>query len=323
MDHGEHLGVDPSNRVGEHVGEHAGACHLAARGAFRCCGVRVDAVTLEEAVDRLRAFSRNAGGRAVHLCNAWTLALARRDPAFADAVNRGDLNLADGAPLTWVSRRAGFGHMRRRVYGPDLVLATARAGRDWSLRHYLYGSTTEVAAALARRLTELAPGVEVAGVESPPFRPLSRREEAELAKRVRRARPDVVWVGLGTPLQDLFVDRFRDRLGVTLVAVGAAFDFIAGAKRQAPRWMRDHGLEWAFRLGAEPRRLWRRYLIGNLVFMAGVARGVEVCRAVPPPSPPPPPPPAPPPPPPPPPLPPAAPHAAGTGAGAGVMGRRP
>jgi N-acetylglucosaminyldiphosphoundecaprenol N-acetyl-beta-D-mannosaminyltransferase len=259
-----------------------------AREAFRCCGVRVDAVTLDDALDCLRAFSRDKDGRAVHLCNAWTLALARRDPAFAGAVNRGDLNLPDGTPLTWIGRWAGFERMRRRVYGPDLMLAAARAGRAWGLRHYLYGSTHEVVSLLARRLTELAPGIEIAGVESPPFRPLSGREEAELVERVRDARVDVVWVGLGTPLQDLFVDRFRDRLGTTLVAVGAAFDFIAGAKCQAPRWMRDHGLEWAFRLGTEPRRLWRRYLIGNLAFLAGVARGVEVCRAVPPPAVPPP-----------------------------------
>jgi N-acetylglucosaminyldiphosphoundecaprenol N-acetyl-beta-D-mannosaminyltransferase len=257
------------------------AAHALARGAFRCCGVRVDAVTLDDAVRCLRAFSRQPGGRAVHLCNAWTLALARRDPAFAAVVDRGDLNLADGTPLVWVGRLVGFGHMRQRVYGPDLMLAAARAGRDWGLRHYLYGSTPEVAGALAGRLAELAAGVQIVGVESPPFRPLSGAEEAELVERVTRARPDVVWVGLGTPLQDLFVDRFRDRLGATLIAVGAAFDFIAGAKRQAPAWMRDRGLEWAFRLGTEPRRLWRRYLVGNLEFVAGLARGVEVCHAVP------------------------------------------
>lgn len=251
-----------------------------ARGAFRCCGVRVDAVTLDDTLDRLRAFSRGTDGHAVHLCNAWTLALARKDPLLADAVNRGDLNLPDGAPLTWVGRRVGFGHMTRRVYGPDLMLAAALAGRAWGLRHYLYGSTHEVVAMLARRLAELAPGIEIVGVESPPFRPLSAREEAELVGRIGHARPGVVWVGLGTPLQDLFVDRFRDRLGATLVAVGAAFDFIAGAKPQAPVWMREHGLEWAFRLATEPCRLWRRYLIGNLAFLAGVARGVEVCPAV-------------------------------------------
>jgi N-acetylglucosaminyldiphosphoundecaprenol N-acetyl-beta-D-mannosaminyltransferase len=245
---------------------------LGAKEAFRCCGVRVDTLTLEDAVARLRGFTSEHGGRAVHLCNAWTLTLAQSDPAFAAAIERGDLNLIDGAPLAWVARSAGFGHMSGPVRGTDLFLATARAGRAWGLRHYLYGSTPEVVNALAGRLSVHAPGIEIVGVESPPFRPLSDREEDELVGRIRRARPNVVWVGLGTPLQDLFVDRFRNRLDASLVAVGAAFDFVAGAKRQAPRWMRGRGLEWLFRLGTEPHRLWRRYLVGNTRFVCGILK---------------------------------------------------
>jgi N-acetylglucosaminyldiphosphoundecaprenol N-acetyl-beta-D-mannosaminyltransferase len=247
------------------------------RGSFRCCGVRVDALTTDDTLELLREFAERGGGRAVHLCNAYTLSLARRDPAFAGVVNRGDLNLPDGAPLVWIGRRVGFDHLRQRVYGPDLMLAAARASRAWGLRHYLYGSTPEVVGTLTRRLAELAPGIQVVGAESPPFRVLTGAEESELVARVRASGAQLVWVGLGTPRQDLFVDRFRDRLGATLVAIGAAFDFIAGSKRQAPPWMREHGLEWAFRLACEPRRLWRRYLIGNAVFLAGVTRGVEVC----------------------------------------------
>jgi N-acetylglucosaminyldiphosphoundecaprenol N-acetyl-beta-D-mannosaminyltransferase len=212
----------------------------------------------------------------VHLCNAYTLSLARRDADLSAAVNRGDLNLPDGTPLTWVGRWSGFSHMRRRVYGPDLLLATVKAGRAWGLRHYLYGSTSEVVGELAHRLGQLAHGIQIVGIEAPAFRPLSDEEEAATVARVRKTRPDIVWVGLGTPRQDLFIDQFRDRLDTTLVAVGAAFDFLAGTKQQAPRWMQDHALEWAFRLSTEPRRLWRRYLIGNVVFLAGVARGVEV-----------------------------------------------
>lgn len=245
-------------------------------GAFRCCGVRVDALTLDDAVQALRAFAGERPGGAVHLCNAYSLALALDDPELTLAINRGDLNLPDGTPLAWVGRRVGFASMRRRVYGPELMLATIRAGRDQGLRHYLYGSTPEVASALARRLEALAPGVELAGVESPPFRPLTGEEEARLVERVGAAGADLMWVGLGTPRQDLFVDRFSGRLDCTLVAVGAAFDFLSGTKRQAPVWLQDHGLEWAFRLATEPRRLWRRYLVGNLRFLAGLAAGVQV-----------------------------------------------
>lgn len=254
------------------------AVQLKAVGSFRCCGVRVDALTLDDAIDCLQAFAQAGGGRAVHLCNAWTLALGGRDAVLAKVLNRGDLNLPDGMPLSWAGRRAGFANMRRHIRGTDLLLATARAGQASGLRHYLYGSTPEVTRALARRLNELAPGVTIVGVESPPFRPLTDTEEAELVERVRQARPDVVWVGLGTPGQDLFIDRFRDRLCATLVAVGAAFDFLAGAKRQAPIWVQNCGLEWAFRLAIEPRRLWRRYLVGNTSFLLGLAHGLERCQ---------------------------------------------
>jgi N-acetylglucosaminyldiphosphoundecaprenol N-acetyl-beta-D-mannosaminyltransferase len=244
-------------------------------GAFNTCGVRIDAVTLGEAVDRVRSFASLNEGRAVHLCNAYTLSRSYRDPVFASILNAGDLNLPDGMPLAWIGRRVGFTHMHDRVAGPDLMLATIRAGRPSGLRHYLYGGSPPVAQALCQRLLHLAPGVRIVGVESPPFRELTPSEETALTIRIGSTRPDIVWVGLGTPRQDLFTYRFRNRLGVTLIAVGAAFDFISGAKRQAPPWMQRRGLEWLFRLVTEPRRLWRRYLVGNAVFLAGVAKGVQ------------------------------------------------
>jgi N-acetylglucosaminyldiphosphoundecaprenol N-acetyl-beta-D-mannosaminyltransferase len=234
---------------------------------FRCCGVRVDAVTMDDAVDRLRAFSEAGGGRIVHLSNAWTLALAHKDGALSEILNHGDLNLPDGTPLTRARRRAGVTYLRQRVCGADLLLGTAKAGRAWGMRQYRCGSSPEVAEAPARRLADLTPGVKVVGVESPPFRPLAEPEEAEVVERIRRARPDVVWIGQGMPRQDLLVERFCDRLDTTLVAVGAAFDFLDGTKRRVPTWMQDRGLEWTFRLATEPSRLWRLYLLGNTRFL--------------------------------------------------------
>jgi N-acetylglucosaminyldiphosphoundecaprenol N-acetyl-beta-D-mannosaminyltransferase len=140
------------------------------------------------------------------------------------------------------------------------------------LRHYLYGSTPEVIAQLETNLRERFPGAELVGVESGPFRPLTEAEEHDLARRMTDARADVVWVGLGTPRQDLFVDRFRDLVPATFIAIGAAFDFHAGTKRQAPRVLQRFGLEWLFRLITEPRRLWKRYLIGNGRFVWAVLR---------------------------------------------------
>ena len=240
--------------------------------SFSCCSVRIDAHTLESAVAALLSRPDPQEGWSVHLCNAYTLSLARRDPALRHRLNQGNLNLPDGMPLVWVGRRLGLAHLEGRVYGPDLMLAAMDRGRSLGLRHYLHGSTDEVLTALEAELRRRLPGVDVVGRDAPPFRELTAEEEFALEQRLIGLRPDIVWVGLGTPKQDVFVHRFRYRAPSTFVAVGAAFDFISGAKRQAPVWMQERGLEWAYRLAHEPRRLGRRYLVGNARFVAGVVR---------------------------------------------------
>lgn len=237
--------------------------------SFPCCGVHIDALGPEQAATALLD-SRFGTPRAAHLCNAYTLSLAVRDDDFRGVLDAGDLNLSDGHYVAMVGRRRGHPGMTERVYGPDLMAAVLDRGRERGLRHYLYGSTPETVQQLATALAERYPGVEIVGVESPPFRPLSAQETDAMVTRIRDARPDVVWVGLGTPRQDLFVQEFRDRLGTTLVPVGAAFDFFAGTKPMAPDWVQQRGLEWAYRLATEPRRLWKRYLVGNPVFVYGV-----------------------------------------------------
>jgi N-acetylglucosaminyldiphosphoundecaprenol N-acetyl-beta-D-mannosaminyltransferase len=241
--------------------------------ALRCCGVRIDASTPSSAVSGVMSFDRQQRGlpgRSVHLCNAYTLSLARHDDAYRALLNESDLNLPDGMPLIWIARRLGI-PLEDRVYGPTLMLDTLDRGREAGLRHYLYGGSPEVIEALPDEIERRFPGVTLVGAESPPFRPLTADEKAEAVARMVDARPDVVWVGLGTPKQDEVVHDLRKDVPATMVAVGAAFDFIAGSKRQAPSWMQEHGLEWAFRLATEPRRLWRRYLVGNTSFLLGVA----------------------------------------------------
>lgn len=149
------------------------------------------------------------------------------------------------------------------------MLETLRAGVAKDVSHYLYGGSPHVVSHLAHRLRRQVPGVRIVGAESPPFREITREEEDALEQRILTSGADVVWVGLGTPKQDRFVERFRHRLPVVLVPVGAAFDFLSGAKRRAPQWMRLSGLEWLHRLLSEPRRLWHRYLFGNLAFLLG------------------------------------------------------
>ena len=194
--------------------------------AYRVCGVRVDAHQVPSAVEALLDARRQSAPLAVHLVNAGTLSLARHDDELRDLLQRGDLNLPDGMPLVWIARkRLGLAHMVDRCYGPDLMLAALDQGRRHNLRHYFYGSSPDVVAALASRMQERFPGLEVVGAESPPFRALTADESADLVSRVRAAQADIVWVGLGTPKQDVFVDEYRDQLGAALVAVGAAFDF--------------------------------------------------------------------------------------------------
>jgi N-acetylglucosaminyldiphosphoundecaprenol N-acetyl-beta-D-mannosaminyltransferase len=232
--------------------------------------VRIDAHTLESAVAALLSRPDPHEGRAVHLCNAYTLSMARRDPELRHRLNQGDLNLPDGMPLIWVGRQLGLDHLEGRVYGPDLMLATMDRGRELGIRHFLYGSTNEVLTKLEAELRRRFAGVDVVGRDAPPFRELNAEEELVLELRLADLRPDIVWVGLGTPKQDAFVYNFRQRVPSTFVAVGAAFDFISGVKRQAPLWMQKGGLEWAYRLAHEPRRLGRRYLVGNAGFVVGM-----------------------------------------------------
>jgi N-acetylglucosaminyldiphosphoundecaprenol N-acetyl-beta-D-mannosaminyltransferase len=244
--------------------------------ALRTCGVRVDPLTMDAAVARICRAAAVPSPQATHLVNAYTLSLAVRDPAFRDLLDRGDLNLPDGTPLVWFGRRAGLEGFTKRIYGPDLTVAVCDEGRRHGVRHYLYGASSEVVEAFAAHLRARFPDIEIVGIESPPFRALEPGEQDALVARIRATDANLVWVGLGTPKQDAFVDAFRDRIGVPLLAVGAAFDFLAGEKKMAPRWMQDRGLEWLYRLLSEPRRLWKRYLVGNLVFLWGAFRATSV-----------------------------------------------
>jgi N-acetylglucosaminyldiphosphoundecaprenol N-acetyl-beta-D-mannosaminyltransferase len=218
-----------------------------------------------------------SGGRRgsdVHLSNAYTLALADRDPELRGILRSASLNLPDGQPVVWANRLLypSTALPGTRVYGPDLLTDVFALTEHTDLNHYLLGSTPQVLDALHRELRRRYPGARIVGTSSPPFRPLTAHERRQQVEQIRSAAADIVWVGLGTPKQDRWAAELCDALPVVAVAVGAAFDFIAGSKPQAPHWMRHNGLEWLFRLGCEPRRLWRRYLFGNARFVHGVVR---------------------------------------------------
>jgi N-acetylglucosaminyldiphosphoundecaprenol N-acetyl-beta-D-mannosaminyltransferase len=236
-------------------------------------GVRIDPVFPESLPSFFESCLRCGRAHVAHFLAADPTVLARRDPRYRQLLNQGDLNLPDGMGVVWATRLFGF--VSHRVSGTEGLHLVARWGLDRGLSHYLFGGTHQALAACREALEVAHLGIRIAGAESPPFRPITPQEMAQAASRIRGAGADVVWVGLGTPKQDLVAERLR-RLGAApvIASVGAAFDFIAGTKPRAPRWMRRSGLEWLHRLASEPGRLWDRYLIGNPAFAAGVLTDV-------------------------------------------------
>lgn len=212
----------------------------------------------------------------VHLVNAYTISLAARDGQYADLLSKGAINLPDGKPLTVLSRLRNKTPRLHHVRGPQLFLDVFDVGRQYGIRHFLLGSSPEVLARLQDALTMRYPGCDIVGIESPPYRPLTRPELVRQDLRIGTTRPDIVWVGLGTPKQDWEARRLAASIGATAIAVGAAFDFTAGTVKEAPEWVRAIGLEWFFRLCSQPKRLWRRYLIGNVEFLMVACRDIKV-----------------------------------------------
>ena len=192
---------------------------------------------------------------------------SQHDPELMRIHNDAGMVTPDGMPMVWISRLRGFKQVRR-VYGPDLMLDVCQRSVQTGWKHFFYGGAEGVANLLAQKLQKRFPGLRVAGTFCPPFRPMTDQEDAELVDRINAARADIVWVGLSTPKQEYWMARHVGRLEApVLIGVGAAFDFNAGIKAQAPRWMQRIGLEWFFRLVSEPRRLWRRYLFNNTGFV--------------------------------------------------------
>lgn len=233
---------------------------------FNVLGVGVSALTLDRARDLL--LSARAAARRGYVClgTAHGLSEARADPAFRKILNDAWFTTPDGMPLVWLAHWHGYRQVTR-VYGPDLMLAVCDAGRAAGLTHYFFGGAAGVAETLREKLTARFPGLRVVGTSVPPFRPLDQSERAALRADIAAKKPDIFWVGLGTPKQERFMAALgRELEAGALVGVGAAFDFFSGRVPQAPRWMQRSGLEWLFRLGMEPRRLGRRYLTTNPLF---------------------------------------------------------
>jgi len=230
-------------------------------------GVKVSAIDMEMAVRTIEDWIARRESHYVCVTGVHGVMESQRDEEVRRIHNAAGLVTPDGMPLVWLSRLMGFSHVER-VYGPDLMLAVCARSITQGYRHFFYGGAPGVAEKLALRLQSRFPTLQVVGTYSPPFRPLTPEEDAAVVRCINAAQPDIVWVGISTPKQESWMNEHVGRLSApVLVGVGAAFDFHAGVKRQAPRWMQHWGLEWLFRLMTEPRRLWRRYLINNSCFL--------------------------------------------------------
>lgn len=240
----------------------------------RLFGVGISETDYDEA---LAAILRAAEGRRAALVAHMPvhgLIEAHRDPSYRLELNDFQIVAPDGQPVRWALNWLAGSRLRERVYGPELMLRVCREASSHGLPVYLFGSTPDVVQRLGERLVERFPALPIVGVESPPFRPLTPEEDRALVDRINASGARIVFVGLGCPKQERFAFAHRNRIHAVQVCVGAAFDFIAGSKPMAPRWMQRAGLEWLFRVANEPRRLWRRYLVTNSVFIALVTRSL-------------------------------------------------
>jgi N-acetylglucosaminyldiphosphoundecaprenol N-acetyl-beta-D-mannosaminyltransferase len=230
-------------------------------------GVQVSAINMTGALTTIEQWIARQEHQYVCVTGVHGVMESQRDKEVRRIHNTAGLVTPDGMPLVWLSHLMGFRQVER-VYGPDLMLAVCARSAQQGYRQFFYGGAPGVAESLAARLRVRFPGLQIAGVYSPPFRPLNAEEDAAIAERINAAKADILWVGLSTPRQERWMAAYVGRLNVpVLIGVGAAFDFHAGMKRQAPRWIQRSGLEWFFRLAMEPRRLWRRYLINNPWFI--------------------------------------------------------
>lgn len=224
---------------------------------------------MKSAVETVMKWISGHSGRCRYVCVSGVHGVmeAVQDREFRQVLNHADLNVPDGMPIVWIGRLAGFGHMRR-VFGPDLMLDVCKRSVRVGATHYFYGGKEGVADELAGNMIRAFPGLKTAGTFCPPFRALTQEEEETMIAEINSTHPDVLWVGLSTPKQEKWAARMASRLNAKVVlCVGAAFDYNTGRIRRAPRWMQWSGLEWLYRVLQEPRRLYKRYLRNNPLFV--------------------------------------------------------
>lgn len=227
---------------------------------------RVDLTSYHVATQVILDWSAQGESRYVCVANVHMLMEAYDSPEFAKIVNSADLVTPDGMPLVWILRLKG-NHEQQRVYGPTLMLHILEAATRENISVGFYGSSPEVLGSLIKRVQDRFPNLKVTYSFSPSFQETSPEEDKKIIENINDSSARILFVGLGCPKQEKWMAHHRGKINAVMIGVGAAFDFHAGMKSQAPLWMQKIGLEWLFRLATEPRRLWRRYLYHNPRFI--------------------------------------------------------
>ena len=229
-------------------------------------GVNIAAIDMEWLLDYLIDNIHALSGDYICVSNVHTTVTAYEDQEYCKVQNGGIMAIPDGGPLSSVGQKRGFKNMKRTT-GPSLMGEIFKISAAEGYRHYFYGSTDETLEKLYSVLEETYPGIQIAGMYSPPFRPMTEEEDKAIVERINETKPDFVWVGLGAPKQEKWMAAHQGRVNGLMVGVGAGFDYHAGNIERAPEWMQKSNLEWVYRLLQDPRRLFGRYWHTNTKFI--------------------------------------------------------
>lgn len=248
---------------------------ITSRKGMPVLGAFIDALSWEDAIGQIVAWGAARESRYVCICNVHSVVTTTQDPEFKNVVDQADMSTPDGAPIAWTLRRLGY-PSQERINGPDLMWKCLAEAERLGQSIFFYGSTEATLARLRASVAARFPRLIVAGMRSPPYRVLSATEAEAEVRIINYSRANILFVGLGCPKQEKWMAAHRGRINALMIGVGAAFDYHAGTIRRAPLWMQGRGLEWFYRLCTEPRRLFKRYLITNTLFIIGVARQLIV-----------------------------------------------
>ncbi len=246
---------------------------------FAVLGIPLARITFAEAIQQVNAWvDTGPPGRLVTFANVHMVVEAQTDNRLKQLLLHADLNCPDGKPLSWIGK-SSYGDRVSQVPGPDFMAQFCEQSARLGQRHYIYGGAPGIAEQAAKNLTTMYPGLRIVGTYSPPFHPLGSSEQAHVFRQINESGAQLVWVCLGCPKQEKWMFEYRNQLSAkVLLGVGQAIDILAGTKDRAPEFLRRAGLEWAYRLVREPRRLWKRYLVTNFLFLFWTGLDAMLCR---------------------------------------------